>query len=463
MDEIFHVPQAQQYCRGDFKSYDSKITTPPGLYLISYALLWLRDKFFYQRDIPICDIVDLRGINHLIAILNFALVILIQLITSDKNRKHCCTTRMQIIGNSWSLDLTLILLNSIAIATLPPLFLFYSLYYTDIGSLFFTLLVYYLSLIDEHVLASICGLISVMFRQTNIVWIFFITGSMILRNLEEHYRGELSDRSSKGITKNDNSKQRFLAGRFSVGQYKQTLAAIGAPFFQDIDFFLRLFKDCLPYGLLGILFVVFVYINKGIVLGDKEAHQPKLHLAQILYFLGFCSVFGASWIFNIRLLRRFLYFTIRNPLTTIVTSLAIIYLISFDRYAHPYLLADNRHITFYIWRRVLDRHNSYVPYMLTPLYLAASFSIWHQLRSQGWKRIFLFLFCSISVIVPNGLLELRYFIVPYTFLRLSAKVTKIDVLLEIGNNILINIALHYLFLNKTFRWSDSQDLQRIMW
>ena len=31
MDEIFHVPQAQHYCRGDFLTWDPMITTPPGL------------------------------------------------------------------------------------------------------------------------------------------------------------------------------------------------------------------------------------------------------------------------------------------------------------------------------------------------------------------------------------------------------------------------------------------------
>ena len=30
-DEPFHVPQAQAYCRGDYWSWDPKITTPPGL------------------------------------------------------------------------------------------------------------------------------------------------------------------------------------------------------------------------------------------------------------------------------------------------------------------------------------------------------------------------------------------------------------------------------------------------
>ncbi|MCL7039796.1 hypothetical protein MKW94_016056, partial [Papaver nudicaule] len=30
MDEIFHIPQAQQYCKGNFRSWDPMITTPPG-------------------------------------------------------------------------------------------------------------------------------------------------------------------------------------------------------------------------------------------------------------------------------------------------------------------------------------------------------------------------------------------------------------------------------------------------
>ena len=33
-DEIFHIPQAQQYCKGNFGSWDPMITTPPGLYVL---------------------------------------------------------------------------------------------------------------------------------------------------------------------------------------------------------------------------------------------------------------------------------------------------------------------------------------------------------------------------------------------------------------------------------------------
>jgi hypothetical protein len=32
MDEIFHIPQAQEYCQGNFRKWDPMITTFPGLY-----------------------------------------------------------------------------------------------------------------------------------------------------------------------------------------------------------------------------------------------------------------------------------------------------------------------------------------------------------------------------------------------------------------------------------------------
>ncbi|CAI8606182.1 unnamed protein product [Vicia faba] len=34
MDEIFHIPQAQHYCKGNFGSWDPMITAPPGLLIL---------------------------------------------------------------------------------------------------------------------------------------------------------------------------------------------------------------------------------------------------------------------------------------------------------------------------------------------------------------------------------------------------------------------------------------------
>uniref|UniRef100_A0A090XD59 Dol-P-Glc:Glc(2)Man(9)GlcNAc(2)-PP-Dol alpha-1,2-glucosyltransferase n=1 Tax=Ixodes ricinus TaxID=34613 RepID=A0A090XD59_IXORI len=72
----------------------------------------------------------------------------------------------------------------------------------------------------------------------------------------------------------------------------------------------------------------------------------------------------------------------------------------------------------------------------------------HQLRhtSRTWR-----LFFSVSVfasVVPQKLLEFRYFIFPYLFFRLYLK----------------DVGYRQIFLNKTFMWeSDPSSVQRFMW
>ena len=39
-DEPFHVPATQRYCAGDFATWDPKITTFPGLYVLGAAYAW---------------------------------------------------------------------------------------------------------------------------------------------------------------------------------------------------------------------------------------------------------------------------------------------------------------------------------------------------------------------------------------------------------------------------------------
>ena len=50
-DEPFHVPQTQQYCAGRFKAWDPKITTFPGLYLLSTAVL--RSLAWVAQHLPL--------------------------------------------------------------------------------------------------------------------------------------------------------------------------------------------------------------------------------------------------------------------------------------------------------------------------------------------------------------------------------------------------------------------------
>lgn len=41
-DEVFHIPQAQAYCRWDYATWDPKLTTPPGLYVLFRQHIMMR-------------------------------------------------------------------------------------------------------------------------------------------------------------------------------------------------------------------------------------------------------------------------------------------------------------------------------------------------------------------------------------------------------------------------------------
>ena len=66
------------------------------------------------------------------------------------------------------------------------------------------------------------------------------------------------------------------------------------------------------------------------------------------------------------------------------------------RIHHPFLLSDNRHYTFYVWRRVYMVHPM-MPYALVPVYLACAWAWWlrvgmcqpHKVRNKPkliWRR-----------------------------------------------------------------------------
>ena len=78
MDEIFHLPQARNYCVGNLSHWNSKITTLPGLYLVSLMLLRVCNFLPFVRssldaDQP-CSTLFLRFINLLFMIGNFWLL-----------------------------------------------------------------------------------------------------------------------------------------------------------------------------------------------------------------------------------------------------------------------------------------------------------------------------------------------------------------------------------------------------
>jgi alpha-1,2-glucosyltransferase len=110
---------------------------------------------------------------------------------------------------------------------------------------------------------------------------------------------------------------------------------------------------------------------------------------------------------------------------------------------HPYLLADNRHYTFYAWRRVMARHWA-VRYAFAPVGAAAWLLLASELAAgvvggggvgggegdegeeegeeeeEGWLWVLGFALACAATLVPAGLIEPRYYTVPAVLAMLHA-------------------------------------------
>ncbi|KAJ0401978.1 hypothetical protein ATCC90586_008915 [Pythium insidiosum] len=189
MDEIFHVPQAQRYCAGRFDEWDPKITTFPGLYVAAVALARVARALVPSTEDPdaFCSTALLRSMNVIFAIGNTVLLFRLRaaLVPNDRNA----------------------MLHALMIIMFPVLFFFSFLFYTDMGATFYVLLMYYLALPDSNdgthrpspirlVPSAMAGALAVLFRQTNIVWVVFVAGTVVVRIVEQTNGYEIYGRPS---------------------------------------------------------------------------------------------------------------------------------------------------------------------------------------------------------------------------------------------------------------------------
>ena len=79
-------------------------------------------------------------------------------------------------------------------------------------------------------------------------------------------------------------------------------------------------------------------------------------------------------------------------------------------------------------------------------------------------RVLLYLFCVVLVLVPQKLLEFRYFVFPYLLFRLHVPQPSWWGL--VGESVLhvaVTVVTVVLFVNYPFRWPGNDSLQRFMW
>lgn len=239
LDEIFHIAQAQRFCRKDW-DWDPAITTPPGLYLVSVAL----SPFIG------CSNVSLRLINWLVGVIGLPWLIN-DIVSLLNNRKGDVVTYF-----------------AYTLSSLPPLWFFSFLYYTDIGSTFFVLLAYDFALRKSAFSSSVSCFFSLWFRQTNIVWTVFIAVTYFASNMS-FFNPHLAEATFADI---------LLTIISFLGVFLKNLRRFSCPI--------------LSYGAVFCSFLAFLLWNGSIVLGDKSHHQASIHLSQINYFLWFFFFFS---------------------------------------------------------------------------------------------------------------------------------------------------------------------------
>ncbi|KAJ1964022.1 glucosyltransferase [Dipsacomyces acuminosporus] len=430
MDEIFHVPQAQHYCRGEFRVWDPKLTTPPGLYLISIVPVYVASALGLGDGASHCSAAYLRTTNWVLGLLLF------WTISSLVRRLNP------------SLSPAAAALATTALSLLPVSFFLHHMYYTDTGSLLFVLLSYALSLRHRHWLAGLSGLAALLFRQTNVVWIAFIGFSAALREL--HRRRGIAGRSDALL----GSVLQLL--RWALQFDRHTLPIILAML--------------APYLLVVAAFGLFLYVNQGIgiVLGDKSHHEAGLHIPQAFYFVSYTMGMSAPVFLCITSPLKFVGAALGRPANFAVGLLLCVSMgIAVKNFTveHPFLLSDNRHYPFYVWKNLFRRH-WLARYTVTPLYLYAFWAVNRALgqRSSALWRLALAL-CTAAVLIPSPLLEFRYFTVPYAFVRLNTAPTSARAIAaEAAWFAAINATTIWVFLNKPFAWdSEPGQLQRFMW
>jgi hypothetical protein len=338
------------------------------------------------------------------------------------------------------------------------------------------------------------GAVAILFRQTNVVWLAFCLGQVVLLNIESLVSNQdlkLIAKSQKDINSTltaisqQRSKKHSNIFELLVKTPNEIISNKEFAVFKLLNKIYRedllgkklLYPDLLkaldmrtiqPYTTIILTFLIFVCFNNGIVVGDRSNHQASFHLVQLFYFWSFCCVFSfSSFVFSFKKMKNLFNFLAKNIklVVGVVLPLFCVIIANFT-HEHPFLLADNRHYTFYIWSKLFRRHDS-IKFALSPVYLACAYIFYRNLtmtgKSFGW--LLCYSMCLFVGLVPQKLIEFRYFIIPFYVYRLNInELCWKRILLEIVFYALVNALTIYLFFNKTFYWPNSPgEIQRFMW
>jgi len=241
-------------------------------------------------------------------------------------------------------------------------------------------------------------------------------------------------------------------------------------------------KNYLHLVVLDLAFIFFIIFNKfSIVLGDKTSHDLVLHLAQINHLMIFALFF-----FPFLNLVNFLFF-LENINAIInrkfsIKHISIFFLISFTvysivmffdkfSYVHDFIIADNRHYSFYYFKKIYMNANLRI---LILIYISLTYSVIIFKNMEIFKNtLFIsWIICTCLAIIPAKLFEFRYFSPCYiTFLLIMhaffSKNNLKKFIFNIYNiiwSILVNSVTIYIFIFRPFIQKEfPETYSRFMW
>ena len=321
-------------------------------------------------------------------------------------------------------DLSILSINDnlktfLAISYIPNFFFYNFLFYTDSASTALVLASLALHQKGHVIWGGLSGLCAVAVRQTNIVWVFVIAAGNLWDDFE-------------------NCRKPFL------------------------DFFIDAAWKFQIQILTGIAFLIFFIKNDfSVVLGHKEYHKNSMHLAQIDYFLLLLFFLSGPKEWLKTFVKTYQSIADIQSIRKFITFFCIFFCFAkFGTVAHIFVLSDNRHLTFYLWRWFLCK--DWIRLFLVPMTSAAVVCFSNCTSLQGLRLSksqmmngALFWFCTVLTLVPSPLFEIRY-------LNTSIILALLNGVADWKWNCVLSAALIYVFLAMPFLNPQSGIIERFI-
>jgi len=348
-DEVYHYPQIKTFAEGRFE-INRDLAMLPGYHAIVAALAWAGGA----PSLP-----EARAFSWMLCALAPVLFFLCARALGKDNR--------------FSLSLAFLLS--------PLFFPFFFVLYTDIPSLLFLLGVLLLTLQRRYQLAGLVAVLSLLLRQSNVIWIFFFA----LVALE----------------------QEGVWARLVQRDFRPVLHALA-------KLYLFVFA--------GLAFLAFVYWHGGIALGGAGDEGARMHRVVRLYptqvYLLLFTLFILFVPLHIHNLPRIMRMFRRRPLICLLTGVLLLAFYLWTFWAdHPWNCCD----VSYLRNRILLWLRESL-WLRVAAFIPMAWALCSLCVTALQRRSFYCLYpITVAALLPISLIEPRYFMVPVVLFMLAKK------------------------------------------